>query len=350
MNQPVPFRPDRDAAFDLERRSWHRAIAAAALGECHRRDPAGILKATWSADSRAATILKAATSPTDTTSFPPLDTVGSFRSLAPGCAAFQVFERGLRLDLSGIHTVRIPNLASLPPQAIFVGDGQPAPNVQYDFGGIIVAPTKKILLLTAVTGELENATPQTASTVIGRVLSDVANRSVDSTAFSTNPADSVTPAGLLNNATVVAAAGDGPDAMSEDFGALLGAIGDAGIDTTGAIFIGSPREVGIAKTRVGPKFDFTILSTLGLPAKTVACFAPAAVCSGYQEGPTIEISRTTAVHYESSTPSEIVDSSGTVAAPVYSAFQSHLLSIKVRSRAAWGVAPGGVSLVTNVNW
>jgi hypothetical protein len=232
----------------------------------------------------------------------------------------------------------------------FVSESRPAPNVQYDFGGSIIGPTKKILLLAAVTGELESATPETASRTIGRVVSDVANRSIDMTPFSTNSADAITPAGLLHGASEVAAAAAGPDAMSEDIGGLLGAIGDAGIDTRGAVFVAGPREAVIAKARVGPKFDYPILTTLGLRAKVVACFAPAAVCSGYQEAPTIEVSRVAAVHYESSTPSELVDSSGTAAAPVYSAFQSNLLSIKVRSRAAWGVAPGGAALIANVNW
>jgi len=63
----------------------------------------------------------------------------------------------------------------------------------------------------------------------------------------------------------------GPDAMSEDLGALTGAIGAAGIDTSGVAFVCSPREAAIIKTKVGPKFDYPVLSTLGLPAKTVAC-------------------------------------------------------------------------------
>lgn len=61
----------------------------------------------------------------------------------------------------------------------------------------------------------------------------------------------------------------GPDAMSEDLGGLTGAIGAAGIDTSGVAFVCSPREAAIIKTKVGPKFDYPVLSTLGLLAKTI---------------------------------------------------------------------------------
>lgn len=110
--------------------------------------------------------------------------------------------------------------------------------------------------------------------------------------YGTAAADEDQPAGLLHCVTPIAAAATGPDAMAEDFGALTGAIGEAGIDPTEAVFVCSPREATIMKIKVGPKFDYPVLSTLGLPAKTVACFAPAAVASGYQDATQIETSNT----------------------------------------------------------
>jgi len=87
----------------------------------------------------------------------------------------------------------------------------------------------------------------------------------------------------------------------------------AGIDTTGAVFVCSPREATIIKTKVGPKFDYPVLSTLGLPAKTIACFAPAAVASGYQDPPQIETSKTATVHFEDTNPADIVGPDGATA-------------------------------------
>jgi hypothetical protein len=113
----------------------------------------------------------------------------------------------------------------------------------------------------------------------------------------------------------------GPDAMSEDLGALTGAIGAAGIDTSGVAFVCSPREAAIIKTKVGPKFDYPVLSTLGLPAKTIACFAPVAVASGYHDTPQIETSKTATVHLEDVSPVDIVGPDGAIALPTKTAFQ-----------------------------
>jgi hypothetical protein len=261
-----------------------------------------------------------------------------------------LFERGLQLDLAGITTIRIPNVANLPPAPIFVGEGKPAPNVHWAFEATVLGPARKILILAAVTGELEAATPESASGVVERVLADSSNKSIDVAAFGTAAADEDQPAGLLHGVTPLPAAAAGPDAMSEDLGALTGAIGAAGIDIAGAAFICSSREATIIKTKVGSKFDYPVLSTLGLPPKTVACFAPAAVASGYRDGPQIETSKTATVHFEDGSPVDIVGVDGVMAVPTKAAFQTDLISIRVRARAAWAVTPGGSQVINGVNW
>lgn len=181
-------------------------------------------------------------------------------------------------------------------------------------------------------------------------MSDVASRSIDLTAFGTGPGDAASPSGLLHGVTVIPAAAAGPDAMSEDLGALIGAIANAGIDPTGAVFVCSSREAAILKARVGPKFDYPILPTLGLQAKTVAAFAPAAIASGYQDHPQVEASRSGVVHYDDSDPSPIVAPDGAAAWPTFSAYQSNLISIRLRARAAWACQQGGAQVIQSVNW
>ena len=333
-----------------ERRSWHRVVAASALATLKRSNPADVLKSAWPTDQRAALILRAAQSPTSTDDFPAFDETGLFQSLAPSSAALRLFELGLKLDLSGINTIRIPNIATWEPQPIFVAEGAPGPTVQWGLGRTTLGPTRKILIMAATTDELENATPETASAIIGRLLADATNKSIDTIAFGTAAADDAQPAGLLHGVTPLPAAAAGPDAMSEDLGALTGAIGAAGIDTTGAVFVCSPREATIIKSKVGPKFDHPVLSTLGLPAKSVACFAPAAVASGYQDAPQIETSKTATVHFEDGSPADIVGPEGALAFPTKAAFQTDLISIRVRARAAWAVTPGGAQIISNVTW
>jgi hypothetical protein len=350
MTRPISLRPDPGGLLQAESRSWHRAIAASALGVAQRGDPAKILKQAWPHDERAAVILRGAVGPTPVPDFPALNIAEAFRSLAPGSAALALFERGLKLDLTGLNSIRVPNIASWPAQPVFVAEGAPGPSVQWRFGGAVVGPTRKILVLAATSRELEDATPETASAVIGRVLADATNKSIDMVAFGTAPADAVQPSGLLYGVPPIPASPAGSDAMADDLGNLVGAIGDASVDPTGAVFVCSPREATIIKTRVGPKFDSPVLSTLGLPAKTVACFAPAAVASGYQEAPQIETSHQAVYHAEGTSPAEIVDTGGALAAPTLSTFQTDVISIKVRGSAAWAVAPGGAQVVNDVNW
>jgi hypothetical protein len=200
-----------------------------------------------------------------------------------------------------------------------------------------------------VTNELNDATPGTAVAVIGRVLADACNASIDATAFDTNPADITRPAGLLYGVTAqLPSPADPYVALADDLGNLAQAIGNARIDPSNIIYVAGPREATVIKMRGGDNLN--VLMTLGLPAKSVAAFAPAAVYSGYQDVPAIETSEDVAIHMEDTAPKDIVTSPGAVAAPVKSFFQTNCIAIKVRTRAAWAVTPGGAQIVNNVNW
>jgi len=354
MNKPlgaISLRPAYDDALHLERRSWLRVIAVHALATAQNEYPATMLRRTWPRDERAALILKGAVSPTTTVDFPPSDMVATFRSLAPGSAALQLFDFGLKLDMTGVSTVRVPNVAGLPPQPVFVGEGKPAPSLQWTFGAAVVGPVRKILVLSAVSDELENATPESAAAVIGSVLAAATVKSVDTVAFDANAGDAVRPPGLLNGVTpLTGTAGGGMAAMVADLSALVEAIGGAGIDPNDVVFVAPPHQATTMKATLGLKFTNPILTTLGLPAKTVAAFAPAAVASGYQGTPTVETSKEAVVHFEDTTPADISTPPNTVAAPSRSAFQTNVISVRVRANAAWGVAPGGAQVVQSVSW
>ena len=348
-----PFLPNDDDALHFERRSWQRAITAHALAALHLDDPTKILKANWPSDERARLITRAAVSPTTTASLPPFDAIATFRSLAPGSGALRLLDSSLKLNLSGLSTWKIPNIAALPPAPIFVGEGAPAPVVQFAFRSTILGPMKKVLVMSGVTNELQNASAETAVATIGRVLADATVKSFDTIAFSTGAATAVQPAGLLHDATVVTtAAPAGAGALKADLANLVDAISDAGIATDGAIFVAPAREALLIKAEpVGPKFNYEVFETLGLPPRTVAAFAPDAVASGYQDAPTIEASTDALLHYDS-VPSDI-STAGTPAVaafPTRSAFQTNIVNIRVRMLAAWACVPGGSAYVTNVNW
>jgi hypothetical protein len=345
----VQFRPDYSTLFPAEQRSWSRAIAAQVQAASRRSDPSKIVKAAWPNDDRALEISKGAVTPTTTAGYPTFDPVVAYRSLAPSSAALSLFQMGTALSLDGVTTIHIPSFAAMPVQPIFVEEGKPAPNVQWSLAAnIVLGPVRKILMMSAVTEELQDATPDTASAVIGRMLADIANRGIDTVAFGSAAADTKQPAGLLHAVVPIGAATAGVDALAQDLGNLTGAIGVAGIDPSGAVFVCGPREATMIKIKASQKFDNPVLTTLGLPAKTVACFAPAGIFSGYQDAPQIETRKSPAVHFEGSTPADITN--GGVAAPVKSSFQAGLISIKVRGNCSWAAAPGAAQVITVVNW
>jgi hypothetical protein len=293
-------------------------------------------------------ITKGAVTPLTTSGFPAHDQVAPYRSLAPSSAALALFQQGMALSLDGVNTIHIPN-ASLTVPTIFVAEGAPAPNIDANFTTTILGPIKKILLLSAVSGELQNSTPEDASAIIGRIIADAANRGVDAAAFSSAAVTPEAPAGLLHGvAPITATAGGGIDAMTSDLGNLVGAIGAAGIDPNGVVFVCGPQEALTIKVRVGPKFDYQILTTLGLPPKSVAAFAPAGVVSGYQSAPTIETSKEAAYHFDNA-PIDI-GTAGGVAAPTKSLFQTNLIGIRVKAKCAWAVAPGAAQFIDAVSW
>jgi hypothetical protein len=249
-------------------------------------------------------------------------------------------------------TVSIPGLAALPPLPVFVEEGRPAPAVEFTLAKSVIGPTKKILVLSAVSAEIENATPQGAAAVIGRVLADRANAAIDVTVFDDNAADDARPAGLLNGATPVTASAvtDATTAMIEDLSNLAGAIGDAGIDVNDVVFVAPPRQWMTLKLRAGSNFDHEVLPSAGVASNTVIAIAPAGLYVGYDGTPSIEVSKEAIIHAEDSAPADIVDGAGVLAAPTRSFFQSDVLGLKLRSKLAYAAAPGAVAYVEGITW
>jgi hypothetical protein len=109
-----------------QRRSLVRACTASALAAAAKRPAESVLKAAWPDDHTAAILLKAASSPTDTSGFPGLTGVAALQHLAPASVALQLFDRALKVNLDGIASVKVPFVAT-PPTASFVAEAGPAP-------------------------------------------------------------------------------------------------------------------------------------------------------------------------------------------------------------------------------
>jgi hypothetical protein len=228
---PIPLRPALTALDRENRRSLVRALTAQALaGLRGQLDTLGILQRAWRSDRVAEWYVRAATSPIGTANFPATEGVASLVLLAPSSAALRLFDAQLKLTLGANATVRIPSV-SVPPVAPFVSELSPGPMLQATLAATSLGPTRKLLLLSAISEELEHASPETASVVIGHILAASAAKSIDATAFDSNAGDDVRPPGLLHNIVPIAAtAGGGAAAMAADISNLAQAMAVANTD------------------------------------------------------------------------------------------------------------------------
>jgi len=335
-----------------QRRALFRAITAIALSARHKADPLALVRRTWNGDRNAELLIKAARGPIMTGDITGVESVRSLVLLAPRSAAVRLFEAGVQIDLTGIARVRVPNVASAP-SAHWVAEGQPAPFPNAALGSAFVGPARKILILSAVTAELEQSGAQNASAVIGQLLSAAATRLIDATAFGTAPDNGIQPAGLLAGVTPTAPtsiAGQMTPALAAaaDLGNMAQAMANANIDPEGSIIVAAVKQAVTLRMFANPGFQ--IFGSTGLAAGTVVLAQPAAIASALDGVPEVETGEGSAVVHMADPASPIVDG-GAMAAPTTSLFQQDMLGIKCRAKCAWTVtAPGGIQVANNVAW
>jgi hypothetical protein len=248
---PIPLRPDIYAREREQHRSLVRACTAMALGLVQRQPAPDVLRAAWPNDHGAELVLRAAVTPTTTSSAAVLgiDAVAFLVSLAPQSAAARLFERALRIDLTGIDVTNIARLAVAVPG--FVAEGQAIPVVAGTAATTPVGPAFKMALIVALTNELEFASANNAAAIISRALADAASKQLDSVVFD-NVSAAGRPNGLLNGLTpITATVGGGPSetSMVTDIANLAGALSDAGVDAENMVIVTNPGRESEATRR-----------------------------------------------------------------------------------------------------
>jgi hypothetical protein len=309
----------------------------------------------WGDDTRAGSILKAAVDPPPGLSygFPAIPAWEFLPLLAPAAASMRLLAKARSLNLAGVTHITVPTIPfSGRPAPVFVAEAQPAPVIQFHtHADVVLGPVKKILVQASLTHELELASANTAQALISEALKLATEQSMDDTLFSTNAATTSTPAGLLAGVAPIAgfAGGTGAAGIAEDIGAIADQISAAGINPDEMVLVTSPKCATKLKTLVGPKFDYDIFTSSSIPSDNVVGVVPEALILGYDGSIQFDVSREVAVHYDDTAPLPIA-TGGTMASPIYSAFQQDLIVIRLRAKAAWTVQSGGVAWVQNVKW
>jgi hypothetical protein len=206
-----------------------------------------------------------------------------------------------------------------------------------------------------VTRELEQATPEAASVIIGRLMGESAAKGLDAAVFDSVAADSTRPAGLLYGVSALPATATGGaaiDVAAADIAVLAGAFSAAGVNSANMVLVLHPKQAWRLRMILGYQtLDVLILMSIALAPGTIIAAVPEAVASGYEGQSEIDVVQHPTLHFDDSVPLALVGLSGTPAQPAMSTFQQDLLAVKLKVRCAWAaLQPGCIQYITGVNW
>lgn len=272
-------------------------------------------------------------------------------SIGPVSAAASILARSNVAKLS-------PALPSFTPAGIvagavsggFVAEGDPIPVNSFAVLGSSITG-RKLSVITAVSRDL--AKRSNAEQMVRAALEESATVTFDAALFGAAASSDAAPAGLLNGVSPLSSdyiwGSTSPTAfILNSLAALAAAV--APVAFGDIVFVADPKTAAFLQLMIGDRSPFPILSTTGLAEGTVAAVAPRALAFGYDPLPEIAISSEAVLHM-SDTPSEIVDDSGTVAAPVRSMFQLSLVGIRLILDVTWGKrSSAAVAYITGVGF
>jgi len=354
----TPFLPSERPRVDPLKNFYRHATALAmcGLGVSPYVDHA--IAKLWPDLDKAGvqTVMRAAVAPMTTTSNG-VQALGNsagiefLRSLRPRSAAAQLFDLAVNLDVATNAQATIPRLIGFP-DPVFVGEGMPAPVGMGITSATVLGPVRKMMMLAGITSELANRSAPDAEALIRLVMTETAGHALDVAVLSSADATEIRPAGLLNGVTAITATtGGGTNALAKDTANLVGAIADAG-GGTNVVFLMNPRQAS-AVTILANGFRYPIIDAPSLAAGTIVAVDAAALATGFNGVPAIDLSKEAVLHWEDAAPLPIASAGtpNTVAAPVRSAFQNDLIALRMILPCAWAsMLDGGVQYITGATW
>jgi hypothetical protein len=260
-------------------------------------------------------------------------------SLGPASAGSELLQMGTVLDWGNSAKISVPGVVADKSNATFVGQGSPIPVRTLSVAAVSLTPSKLATIFYLTQEQLDSSN---AEQLVRLVMIDSLAVALDTYLFDANAATSDRPAGLLNGVSAISppTTGGGSTALLQDLGKLINAISptSAGLPSSGLniCFVCDPGTAVKLKYLAGPKFDMPVLASNGVTANTIIAVALNALISVVDPMPRVQASRDAASHLHT-VPAEIVTSSGTVATPIKTAFQTDTVGIKFVANVAWGL-------------
>jgi hypothetical protein len=352
----IPLRPAYDEAISSRGKSFWRGLTCAALAQLQPMggdvDPAKISRRNFDKDVMAEYVARAAVTPLDTiagAALAPTMTSALWSALPP-FASRQLFDRSLKLDLTGgaHQTIKIPRVVT-PAAPVWLAEHSPMPIVSDVFDVATLGPLKKLMLGAVVSRELENYAIESAVAIVEQATSPAFRKAMDATVFDASAGTALRPAGLRNAVVALSAAtGGGAAALIADLASIAAAVGDAGLNSESLMFFAHPGQAYAARGLLTP-FPFTIVGTSAIAKGTLVGIVPDAIASAVTEV-AVEARDVGTLHMESATPAQLV-SGGVTASPVRQLWQTETIGIKIRARLAWAaIDPAAVQVISSVSW
>jgi hypothetical protein len=334
-------------------------MLAAGLREYQLGSAEDVVRRMWPKDEQTLAIIKAATSPADTTTSGWASQLATtaiadlVMTLGPTAAGGDLMKRAMTLEFGRTAQVNAPGIVSTAIGAsAWIAQLAPIPVRQFSVGaGATLTPRKTAAAFVVTREMLEHSTPN-AEKFIRAAATESIGAEIDSAMFDATAASTTRPAGLRNGVTTTTATAGGDDlAMMKDLGALAQAV--AAVGGMNIAFVASPGEAVKIALRAGPNFKFPVLASGGLAAGFVMCVALPALVSAIDPAVRFEASKEATIHMEDTTPLAIgtAGSPNTVAAPTRNLFQTDCVGFKLLLEVSWGLrAANAVSWTSAVTW
>jgi hypothetical protein len=349
---PEDISPAADRKRDEVMRTLVRSVISAAGTIDHSRSPQEFARQRWGTEVARSVdyLIRGAVSPATTTTvgwateLAPI-TLMFLASLRPVSAGADVLARGLQLRFNGAASILLPTITTQAAQ--FVGEGKPIPIAQFQSASGARLDPRKLALIATLTHEMISSS--NAEAIVRACLVESAALGLDAALFSASAGSTDAPAGLLNGVAPMTASTATPfsEAAIADLGMLGGAI--ARVAGNNIVFVCAPEQA-LAVRLHEPLFNYPVLASRALPAKTVIAIAADALVSAFDTTPMISASRDMEAVFDTA-PGDVVTAGGVVGAPVASIFQSDRVALKMRLPCGWILrSPSAIAFTNATTW
>jgi len=333
-------------------------------------------------------VLKAVTNPAQTTvatwAAELVETANAdwLETLQPMSVYAQLTALGTRFTFDRYGQIKVPrrNRPIRAPgdlRGSFIGEGQPIPVRRGSFGSITLIPHKFGVISTFTREMAMHSTPAIEGLIREGILEDSAI-ALDEVLLDAVAADAIRPAGLLYGVTAVpGAAGGGPDAMADDFGALMQPFIAANaadrlvllinpVNTFKLMWATTPLGVYPFRDQVsrGNLAGVPLIQSTNVGAKDLIMLRAADFTSSSNDTPEFDVSDVATLHEDdggyptdnalrpgTTTVLPIVDGAGVAAKPVRSLWQTASIGVRMLQDVDWAMRRENVvAWVNNITW